>query len=622
MKYWSGRYLDVKKAQLSKAKKYENDYLKRMAETQEEIDKEITKWVKKYAEEDGLIDPIEAKRMLRGKDLSKWNYTLEQWETMAKDGGYEKEMNLEYYKSRVHRLKELEGQISKLMAEPTRNEIQAFEKLLKETHDDAYLKTIFTRQMQTGNINSQFNRLSENQTLTLIRNGWKGSNFSERLWQNSTKQLPKILTESLFKGITLGYNQDELVQAAKRKLKGFNDNDIHRLVITESAYITEQATFKAYEESGVEKFEWIAALEIHTCEMAIEIGGKTYKGCRGLDGAVFEMGAKILLPPAHPFCRCTTAPWDEILEELRFNRWARDPVTGKSVDTEATTFNEWSEMIGLNKKAEKPSEKGQTVKPAKALADKIKNDQELKDRKTANNDNRARYQTVFEEYKKSRTSERYEELRNMREEIRIFEEEYVEKNADRIKELFSEYRQMGVQDLDLKGHITNPRAELSKLLTKAYDYYPTDWIKRSMAYGTITTKKVKRGYYQHGLKAELAISANSGLHNSLRTAIHELGHRQEHIYDAILEAEKAFYEHRTKGEDLVLLSKATGNSAYKKYEVTRVDNFLDPYMGKSYPGDRAFELLTMGTDTLFADPMELAKDPEMFDWVVEMLLTK
>lgn len=162
---------------------------------------------------------------------------------------------------------------------------------------------------------------------------------------------------------------------------------------------------------------------------------------------------------------------------------------------------------------------------------------------------------------------------------------------------------------------------MSKVLTEAYDLYPTDWVKRSAAYGTITSKKRKRGYYLHGEPTEIALSDRSGVKNSLRTAIHELAHRQEYINADILKAEKEFYEYRTQGEQLVSLRRVTGIS-YDKSEVTRVDNFLDAYMGKEYSDGKAYELLTMGMDTLYADPLELTEDEEMFNWIIEMLITK
>lgn len=645
-KYWLGRYLAIKKAQLSKAMRYEDDYRKRMSETQKAIEAEMDSWIARYAKEDGTLDPLEAKKLLRGKDLKEWKYTLAEWEAMAKEGGYEKEMNLEYYKSRVSRLKELEGQLAIIMTKPTRKEMTAFEDMLTNTHKETYLKTIFTRQMQTSSISKAFNRLDHNTVQALVRNGWQGSNFSERIWQNSTQKLPKLLTESMFSGMVLGQSKDEIQQTLKHRLKGFTDNDIHRLVITESAYITEQATDLAYDETGVDKIEWIAALEIHTCDTPIEVDGKTYKGCRGLDGQVFTRSRKLLLPPAHPFCRCTTAPWDEILDEIEFSRWARDPETGESVDTTATTYKEWEKMVGVN---DAEDVKGAKKADVKQIAAKIKGDSWLKNQRETLIANRESIKAAFEERKEARREvtalreiyeeeetlealdaydvavksyneklEKYRELYNKKLE---FENEYVRSNAKRVKEILSGYRQMGIGDLDLKDHFTNSRAQMSKVLTEAYDLYPTDWVKRSAAYGTITSKKRKRGYYLHGEPTEIALSDRSGVKNSLRTAIHELAHRQEYINADILKAEKEFYEYRTQGEQLVSLRRVTGIS-YDKSEVTRVDNFLDAYMGKEYSDGKAYELLTMGMDTLYADPLELTEDEEMFNWIIEMLITK
>ena len=116
----------------------------------------------------------------------------------------------------------------------------------------------------------------------------------------------------------------------------------------------------------------------------------------------------------------------------------------------------------------------------------------------------------------------------------------------------------------------------------------------------------------------MRLSGASGKRNSFRTALHELGHRMEDVDKTILERERQFYEYRTKGETLQSLKKLKGGN-YRAEEMTRVDNFLNPYMGKDYGGG-SYEILTMGIDTLYTRPTELMKDPEMFEWVVGMLL--
>lgn len=662
-KYWLGRYLAIKKAQLSKAKRYEDDYRKRMAETQKAIEVEMDSWIARYAKEDGTLDPLEAKKLLRGKDLKEWKYTLAEWEAMAKEGGYEKEMNLEYYKSRVSRLKELEGQLAIIMTKPTRKEMTAFEDLLTNTHKETYLKTLFTRQMQTSSISKAFNRLDPNTVQALVRNGWQGSNFSERIWQNSTQKLPKMLTESLFSGMVLGQSKDEIQQTLKHRLKGFTDNDIHRLVITESAYITEQATDLAYDETGVDKIEWIAALEIHTCDTPIEVDGKTYKGCRGLDGQVFTRSRKLLLPPAHPFCRCTTAPWDEILDEIEFSRWARDPETGESVDTTATTYKEWEKMVGVNDAQETTSKKADVKQAIENLRKSTvfeKNlEKELELEKAIQNkykeayaaspkDHKAEHKRLREELEElyedgeisdeeynaglkelrerfrrpandaTRGAEAVGQMLELKKDLLQLQEDNVYANAKAIRDELAKFRQMGVpENADMKGHLTRPNSQVSKTIAQAYEFYPTEWVERSMTLGEITTKKTQRGGYIKDL-SEMRLSGRAGKHNIFRTAIHELSHRMEHADPKLLDRERQFYEKRTAGEALVKL-KGVANGNYRDDEVTRVDNFLHPYMGKDY-GGIAYEILSMGLDTLYAEPLEMMKDPEMFEWLIETLL--
>lgn len=67
--------------------------------------------------------------------------------------------------------------------------------------------------------------------------------------------------------------------------------------------------------------------------------------------------------------------------------------------------------------------------------------------------------------------------------------------------------------------------------------------------------------------------------------------------------------------------KATGNAAYKD-EMTKVDKFSNPYMGKFYgdPSTGATEILSMGMEMMYANPVALAqKDPEMFDFIYSVV---
>ena len=58
---------------------------------------------------------------------------------------------------------------------------------------------------------------------------------------------------------------------------------------------------------------------------------------------------------------------------------------------------------------------------------------------------------------------------------------------------------------------------------------------------------------------------------------------------------------------------------YDKREKGKRDKFIVPYMGKIY-SQGATEIVSMGMEFLFADPVKLAKeDPEYFDFMIDLL---
>ncbi|MDR2833529.1 MAG: minor capsid protein [Streptococcaceae bacterium] len=342
--YWENRYLELKQNQLNNVKEFEKEYLQRLSETQQLIEQEINKWAIKYATEDGTITQQDAKKLLRGSELQNWKQTLAEWERMAKDGGYQHEMNLEYYKSRVSRLRALEGQLAMIMAKQMNIETPALKQLLEDTYTETYYRSIYTNQMATATISANFARIDETMLNNVIYSGWKGSNFSERLWKNSVNDLPKILSQSLFRGISLGYGIDKLEKMARVNLQNFSKYQVHRLVITEAMNIAEQARLQSYQESGIEKYKYTARLEARTCDV-----------CGKLDGQVFDLDKAVVgdnYPLIHPHCRCTTSAVTRI-DEFRERkglprgggRWAYDPATGKKYKTDSTTFEEWAGIV-------------------------------------------------------------------------------------------------------------------------------------------------------------------------------------------------------------------------------------------------------------------------------------
>ena len=181
--------------------------------------------------------------------------------------------------------------------------------------------------------------------------------------------------------------------------------------------------------------------------------------------------------------------------------------------------------------------------------------------------------------------------------------------AKALKDKLSEVREMGSGGMDVKAHLNNSRSSMRPVVEKAYDHYPTSWVQASVNYGTMTPKKVNRGYYAG---KEIAISGYTD-ESQLSTAFHELGHRFEDAVTGIKVREKDFYNRRTAGESLEWLG-----DGYDRREVTRKDDFLHPYMGKDYGGS-AYELVSMGFEYAYTDPTTLAKDEDMQQLILGIL---
>lgn len=186
-------------------------------------------------------------------------------------------------------------------------------------------------------------------------------------------------------------------------------------------------------------------------------------------------------------------------------------------------------------------------------------------------------------------------------------------NADIVRAKLAEVRSVGASNADdlLKVHLNNSKSVIKDSVVKAYDYYPTDWVDTSVNHSVLSLKKTDRGFY-NDIRRELSVSGETA-NNQFRTAIHELGHRFEHVVDGITDVERVFYERRTRGEALQWLG-----GGYKKQEVSRFDDFLDKYMGKEYLDD-FYELVSMGFEMGYTDPLTLLKDEDMAQFIYGIL---
>lgn len=209
-----------------------------------------------------------------------------------------------------------------------------------------------------------------------------------------------------------------------------------------------------------------------------------------------------------------------------------------------------------------------------------------------------------------------EELSNGTINMEIFRElesmPVIENHELTLKKILSKVRNVGYNLNEINNHLIGMNKISFEIVSQAYQYLPEDWIKSSLQKGKIVVKYDKRGKYENYINT---LSTNDKLQN----AIHELIHRMEYTHSGLLQAEKVFYKRRTENEKLTKLSDIYPDLAYKDFEVTKKDKFIDAYMGKDYNG-KAYELLTMGLETLYSNPEKIWKDSDMTTWLYGVLI--
>lgn len=183
---------------------------------------------------------------------------------------------------------------------------------------------------------------------------------------------------------------------------------------------------------------------------------------------------------------------------------------------------------------------------------------------------------------------------------------------DMYHEALAQIRPMG--NSGIQAWTKGSKKAVKDAVTTVSKYFPSDWLEKSYETEMIA-KQVKRGYYKHmgsSLKSEIALSGQS-VRQIERCALHEMGHRFEYVVPGIKEAEKEFYTRRTQGEVLQWMG-----PGYSSTEKTRKDQFVHLYMGKDYNG-RAYELLSMGLEGLFAQSYPVASDLEFVDFILGVM---
>lgn len=293
-----------------------------------ELDKEISIFYARYAANES-VSMADARRLLRDAELEDFRMSLDEFRDKALAGGFDKELEEVYLRSRISRLQALQTQIELRMMELFSSQRDVLRDHLQERYTDTYYRTVYAVSQQ-ADVASTFARIDPQTVEKILAVPWLGSEFSSRIWADKDKLL-RELTQTLSRGLVRGDSLDRMTKEFAKRM-GVSESRAATLIHTESAHIAAEAAEQGYRETGVQSYRFEAALDLKTCAV-----------CGALDQREFPLAEHetgINYPPLHPRCRCTTVPVTEF--RIGSKRAARNPATGKTEYVEKKlAYEEW-----------------------------------------------------------------------------------------------------------------------------------------------------------------------------------------------------------------------------------------------------------------------------------------
>ncbi|WP_099335811.1 minor capsid protein [Clostridium cadaveris] len=311
----------------------------------EDINNDINKIFYKFAT-DGDLSEEDARILLNSKIPKKELDEIRAKINFIEDADLKKylmsQLNADAYKARITRLEALKESIYINTKKAADVELQQSQLGYINNIKESYYRNIYDIQKGTG-IVTDFTTLPVNAIEEILKNNWSGKHYSERVWGNSdvlASKLEEVITSGLMTG-----KSSKKMAAELEELSTYGKMAAERLVRTETTYVTNMAELESYKELDIDRYIFVATLDLRTSPMCREMDGKIIEVSKGIPGEN--------LPPLHPWCRSTTRAY---FEGMTRRRRARDPETGKNYIVEEMDYKEWYQKCVVDKYGEQKAE--------------------------------------------------------------------------------------------------------------------------------------------------------------------------------------------------------------------------------------------------------------------------
>lgn len=302
--YWERRSLRLEQLLNTRAEGTVQQISRLYGLAQENIFKQIEKVFAAYVR-GGALNEKKAMEMLTVKETEAARAELlEQYQKAT--GQIKRDiwarLSAPAYANRISRLQALRDSLYAQARMVGLEEVSYVRDRLSDTLEQSYYRTTFDIQQYTGD-GYRFDLLDDNQIKAALATDWSGKNWSDRLWDNN-QMFADAVQDTVTVGIMAGLRYDEMRDNLLH-VTGMDETEgaryrSARLIKTECAYIANQGHLLGYQAAGVERYIFLATLDLRTSDV-----------CRSLDMKRFpvsEAQAGTNLPPTHPHCRSTTMP--------------------------------------------------------------------------------------------------------------------------------------------------------------------------------------------------------------------------------------------------------------------------------------------------------------------------
>lgn len=335
--YWKERSVQLEETLLNKGENYLVDLQEQYKIAERNLEKDISNWYIRFARNNN-INLVEAKGLLSNNELKELKWDINQYIKYAEENNINnqwiKELENTSAKFHITRLESLKLQLQQEIEVLYGNQLDDIDKTMRDIYTEGYYRTAF--ELQKGfNVGFNLRAFNSNELEKVISKPWAmdGNNFSDRMWSNKERLINTLHTE-LTQSIIRGTSPDKIIKNISSKLNVSKKN-AGRLVMTESAYFASESRKDCLNDLGVEKYEIVATLDLHTSEI-----------CRELDGKVIDMNdyeVGFTAPPFHPWCRTTVCPYFDDEFTLGEKRTARAMDRNTEYIDSNIKYSEWRE---------------------------------------------------------------------------------------------------------------------------------------------------------------------------------------------------------------------------------------------------------------------------------------